>query len=617
MAADVLITCLPDEVTELILEHPQLSMSDVLSVAFSCKHLHRVVLASGKLWRAKFFQRWPSLKEIYLEQQRLHQVQNWVQEAQANIGSRRAVMNQLGLMSAKYYKKQELSPSEFEDFDPIFRPERGAHLLAYHFIVDELIKLIERPVTQSNLTNKYYAYKVIRYMKQSYLTDEWNRFIELPVEKQLLEKGAVLVAQWSQPERHVTYSYVCDMLDKIVEQAKEVLKERYPSHSIFTTPAKQFAHWKNNNIDDNQWSTEETKQVMSALCEVMFNRLGFHGNSEMYYSSENSFIDKVLELKHGIPITLAIVFESICRRVGVKCEPMSFPSHFLLRWKEKYTGLANPDAVENFYIDVFNGGRFLTRQNCPRIGGVSKCPIERYNNLNAATAIEVVERMANNLEVASRQRTHLNGRAPRLRSALELLHMIRPHDTGAILHLARFYMLYQMDLSKLVSILTYIRMDPELTSRGPANHILQLLQDYEKRMNDTTEEVVEVKRRTPDVKFAIGMIMSHERYGYLCVITGWDLKCEATPEWINEMGVEELSGGRKQPFYNVFAEDGSSRYAAQENLVMADSPGWVNHYEVGRYFCQFKGTHYVPNEEKAKEYPDDAEVREKLLSKYF
>lgn len=91
--------------------------------------------------------RWPSLREIYVEQKRLHEVQNWVQEVQANIGSRKAVMNQLALMSVKYYKKQELSHSELEDFDPIFRPEKGAHPLAYHFIVDELINLIEKPVT--------------------------------------------------------------------------------------------------------------------------------------------------------------------------------------------------------------------------------------------------------------------------------------------------------------------------------------------------------------------------------------------------------------------------------------------------------------------------------------
>jgi len=154
-------------------------------------------------------------------------------------------------------------------------------------------------------------------------------------------------------------------------------------------------------------------------------------------------------------------------------------------------------------------------------------------------------------------------------------------------------------------------------ARGPANHILQMLYDYQKHMNVGAEDTIEVKRRTPEVKYSIGMIMKHQRYEYLCVITGWDLRCEASPEWMVEMGIDELQCGSNQPFYNVFADDGSSRYAAQENLVMAAQPGWVDHFEIGRYFCNFNGTHYVPNEEKAKEYPEDAEVRDRLLSKYL
>jgi F-box protein 21 len=53
-----------------------------------------------------------------------------------------------------------------------------------------------------------------------------------------------------------------------------------------------------------------------------------------------------------------------------------------------------------------------------------------------------------------------------------------------------------------------------------------------------------------------------------------------------------------------------------ENLEMATCPGWVDHFEMGRYFMQFKVTHYVPNEEKAKEYPEDDEVRKKFLLEY-
>lgn len=54
-----------------------------------------------------------------------------------------------------------------------------------------------------------------------------------------------------------------------------------------------------------------------------------------------------------------------------------------------------------------------------------------------------------------------------------------------------------------------------------------------------------------------------------------------------------------------------------ENLVVADNPEMIDHYETGRYFCEFKGTHYEPIEEKAKEYPEDAEVRESLVRQHY
>ena len=50
---------------------------------------------------------------------------------------------------------------------------------------------------------------------------------------------------------------------------------------------------------------------------------------------------------------------------------------------------------------------------------------------------------------------------------------------------------------------------------------------------------------------------------------------------------------------------------------MATVPGWVNHYKTGRYFCYFKGIHYVPNEEKTKEYPEDVDSRDGFVSMYL
>ena len=53
------------------------------------------------------------------------------------------------------------------------------------------------------------------------------------------------------------------------------------------------------------------------------------------------------------------------------------------------------------------------------------------------------------------------------------------------------------------------------------------------------------------------------RYHYLCVIYGWDNTCQASGDWIVQMGVNNLPNKQHQPFYNVLVDDGSNRYAAQ------------------------------------------------------
>lgn len=61
--------------------------------------------------------------------------------------------------------------------------------------------------------------------------------------------------------------------------------------------------------------------------------------------------------------------------------------------------------------------------------------------------------MAYNLYTAARQHIHLNGRAARIRSALELHHMMKPHDIDIVLELSHFYLMNRMDVSEFVIIL--------------------------------------------------------------------------------------------------------------------------------------------------------------------
>ncbi len=111
--------------------------------------------------------------------------------------------------------------------------------------------------------------------------------------------------------------------------------------------------------------------------------------------------------------------------------------------------------------------------------------------------------------------------------------------------------------------------------------------------------------------FSCGMVMRHRRYNYDCVISGWDARCQAERAWITYMGVDQLRLQDKQPFYHVLADDGSNRYAAQENLAPLEAAEAhdVDHPEVGRHFSKREGTHYVLNSEAAARYPEDEDYR--------
>lgn len=606
MASDVLVSYLPNEVLEYILESDIISATDVCNFGSTCTKFKNLVSSSNKLWKTKFLQRWPDLQDVCDHQRPF----SWQCLYQIRLRFSRDLRQLLAEMSRKFHAREEISSSELSDFGKM----KQMYEYGYEFMVNELMSLVYDDDVCSNLTQKYYAEKVMRYVRQQHLKEKWQDFLALDPKDQLLEKGAVLVAQWCQPMVEVTYRDIGAQLDNIAVEVKRKLFMEHNNHPIFSATADELELWRNKNITGNQWRPFESQQIISAMCTVLFQHMGFHGNNEMYYSAVNSYINKVLEDRRGIPITLSIVFESVARRLGVKCEPVSLPAHFLLRWREKYNTEESGELSPYYYIDVFNGGQFLTKRSCPRYSPDSQCPM-RGMSVSPATPVQVIERMANNLEVAGRQRTQMNGRGARLRSALELLNLVNPSDMNCILHLARFYMLYNMDLSDLMSSIVKLQDDLEPRARDQAKHIIQMLQVYETHHSkDTTDNIreIEPKLRTENIAYAVGMIMRHRLFNYICVIYGWDPLCAASEDWIRQMGVENLPMKSQQPFYNVLVEDGSTRYAAQENLEVADEPVWVNHLEVGRYFEKFCKIYYIPNAEKQMEYPQDDEVRLQL-----
>merc|ERR1712217_523495 len=72
--------------------------------------------------------------------------------------------------------------------------------------------------------------------------------------------------------------------------------------------------------------------VAAALCAFMDER-GFRGcarSAEEYYRAENSLMHRVIELRRGIPITLALVYMEVGYAAGFELQGVNFPGHFLL-----------------------------------------------------------------------------------------------------------------------------------------------------------------------------------------------------------------------------------------------------------------------------------------------
>ncbi len=97
-------------------------------------------------------------------------------------------------------------------------------------------------------------------------------------------------------------------------------------------------------------------ETIAALNHVLFLEEGFRGNRDNYYDPRNSFLNDVLDRKLGIPITLALVYMEVARRIGFPLFGVGMPGHFLLKHYD-VEGRAT-------LIDVFNDGAVVTPRQC-------------------------------------------------------------------------------------------------------------------------------------------------------------------------------------------------------------------------------------------------------------
>lgn len=96
---------------------------------------------------------------------------------------------------------------------------------------------------------------------------------------------------------------------------------------------------------------------LSGIIDTLFGNEGLQGDEVDYHHPDNSFLDRVLDRRRGLPILLSILTAEVAARCGVCLAPVGMPGHFLLR------DCADVDT----FIDPYNGGRLIDRDECVRI----------------------------------------------------------------------------------------------------------------------------------------------------------------------------------------------------------------------------------------------------------
>jgi regulator of sirC expression with transglutaminase-like and TPR domain len=175
--------------------------------------------------------------------------------------------------------------------------------------------------------------------------------------------------------------------------------------------------------------TKPAREQAIAVSAHLYGALGFAGNAADYYDARNSLLPDVLERRVGIPISLALVYCEVSKRVGVDARGVSFPGHFLVRVMKNSRLAADADVL----VDPFFEGKVLDEDSLAalvaRVAGQAASDTSlRPEMLAPATGRAVLSRWLMNLRGIYLSR----GDLPRAMLVVDRLVSLSPRDRNLL-----------------------------------------------------------------------------------------------------------------------------------------------------------------------------------------
>lgn len=255
----------------------------------------------------------------------------------------------------------------------------------------------------------------------------------------------------------------------LAEAALFIAQEEYPDLRVedYLNQLKALATAVEQRLPDARYPL----RVIQAINTYLFEELGFVGNTEAYYDPQNSYFNRVLDRRTGIPITLSLVYLEIAQRIHFPMVGVGMPGHFLIR----------PDQEEmEVFVDPFHQGEVLFPEDCrDRLTEVFGRPVDlRPEFLRTVTPRQFLARMLTNLKMIYIRQGDMN----RTLAAIERILMLFPdavvemRDRGLL-----YYEKGRWD-DAIPDLTKYLDAQPNAQDKSMIEHLLNTIRQAKENL---------------------------------------------------------------------------------------------------------------------------------------
>jgi regulator of sirC expression with transglutaminase-like and TPR domain len=147
-------------------------------------------------------------------------------------------------------------------------------------------------------------------------------------------------------------------------------------------------------------------EAVRIINKVIFEQYGFVGNSKNYNSSNNSYINTVIESRKGNPLSLSLIYSIIAQKLELPIYGVNLPNHFILAYMDNNgTNLFMSNGNEYgvlFYINTFSKGSIFQKEDIQQfLQSIQVTP--EACHFQPCSNSDIIRRMLTNLIAAFQQ----------------------------------------------------------------------------------------------------------------------------------------------------------------------------------------------------------------------